>query len=1119
MRSFLRGTTIAVLTLFSLSGLVLAQDVSSVVTWPCLTDTSVQVAGAVTGIPERITSNLVFGSYASPGTNFYTQRIKMPTWPVNQLTQLDSVYIQYEASPQTNYTLRVDSIVLSLGAVSTQDMMANLYYSTDPTFATKTQINYTTSVAARVGKSAGVFLSSSKLDTISAALNYTVDQGQSIYFRIYPWVDSSNSVSGKYVAPQYVRIYATAIPVPVNAGAVWPLLSDENATVTGLVSGGSLTYAGGLKKYGFNSNGDRWTTQDGSWPQESSPNFSRYAQFAISPMTGGTFYAKSITFTQIYEFSKNLRMALYYSNDPTFSTKTFVADTTVPGTKTTYTYTISDTVKTGDTLYVRFYPYDLAAEGSWKLIDVDSVMISGATTGLAILPPTVATVAPSYISTTFFTTGGKVTANGGGDLTARGVCWNTAGNPTVSDSHTSDSTGIGLFSSSVTGLAKGTKFYVRAYATNISGTGYGAEDSATTLAAIVPPTLTTATPTNVLAVTATAGGTVTDWGGDTVKARGVCWDTTANPTVSNKMTVDGSGIGTFSSGLSGLKAGTQYHVRAYATNSAGTGYGPDVSFYTENAQPDTTVVVAQDGSGDYTTVQAAFNAVPYNYTGKWTIYVKNGMYHEKDTLQAGQSNVILEGQSVDSTVIWNDDYGDKYGSGNPGTSGTFTVEINANDFIAKNITFQNTYSPQPGVSGTQAVALEVNGDRQQYINCRLLGYQDTYYTRGGSGTGRIWMKNDTITGSVDFIFGRDIVVFDSCVIHETRNSGTLTAASTDQTSLYGYVFRNSKIIADSIGYDGNPVNSFYLGRPWQASPRTVFIHCYEPANLDSTGWLAWNVAPGLYAENQCYGPGSATKSRVSWSAQLTDSTAASYTLKNIFSKSSASSNLIVADWMPSEASPLDNAPFPDSSYAVNVSAFTSEVKAGGVTLNWQTSEEVNNVGFNILRKASSDTGYIRIASYMNNPSLKGQGAGTTSSVSSYTFTDSTVQKGATYSYELQSVSIYGVTKQFSQLSVTGVMNQAVTPRTYALLQNYPNPFNPTTTIAFDVPFTSRVSITVYDVLGRKVATLVNDTRSAGEYHLSFNASRYASGVYFYRMLATSSSGKSFSAIKKLLLLK
>ena len=140
---------LSMLVILSFSGLVFAQPATA--TWPLLTDGSVQNSGQIVGTPQLITSNLVYGSYASPGTNFYTQRIKMPTWPTNQLTQLDSVYIQFQASPQTSYNMRIDSVVLSIGAVSTKDMMANLYYSTDSTFATKTQVVYSTSAGTRSG--------------------------------------------------------------------------------------------------------------------------------------------------------------------------------------------------------------------------------------------------------------------------------------------------------------------------------------------------------------------------------------------------------------------------------------------------------------------------------------------------------------------------------------------------------------------------------------------------------------------------------------------------------------------------------------------------------------------------------------------------------------------------------------------------------------------------------------------------------------------------------------------------------------------------------------------------------------------------------------------------------
>ena len=530
----------------------------------------------------------------------------------------------------------------------------------------------------------------------------------------------------------------------------------------------------------------------------------------------------------------------------------------------------------------------------------DFVLATADSSALAI-PPTVVTTPVSYISTTFASSGGNVTNDGGAAVGSRGVCWNTGGNPTTADSKTIDGTGAGVFTSSVTGLTPGLTYHLRAYAINGAGTGYGDEVVFTTLATLVPPTLTTTALSNIQVTTAVSGGTVTDWGGDSVTARGVCWNTTGSPTIFNSHSLDGAGLGSYASGLSPLTGNTLYYVRAYATNSAGTGYGNELMFTTRTPQADTTVTVAQDGSGNYLTVQAAFDAVPTGYTGEWTIFVRRGVYYEKCLLAAGKINVILQGESRDSTIVTYDDYADRYGSGNPGTSGSYSIAIDASDFMARDITFRNTYSPQPGVVGTQAVALRTQGDRHEYINCRILGYQDTYYTYGGNGTGRMYHRDCFIEGTVDFIFGRNLVVFDNCTIHEIRNAATITAASTDATSLYGYVFRNSTIVTDPIGYDGVPITTSYLGRPWQASPRTVWINTYEPSSLVAAGWQAWNANPALYAEFNCYGPGSGTTGRVPWSSQLTGPAAATYSLSNIFARTSASSPLILYDWMPQHA--------------------------------------------------------------------------------------------------------------------------------------------------------------------------------------------------------------------------
>ncbi|MHB8871053.1 MAG: beta strand repeat-containing protein, partial [Candidatus Doudnabacteria bacterium] len=194
--------------------------------------------------------------------------------------------------------------------------------------------------------------------------------------------------------------------------------------------------------------------------------------------------------------------------------------------------------------------------------------------------PTITTDVISSISTTTALSGGNVTYAGGGTISARGVCWSTSNNPTVSGGHTTDGTGTGVFSSSLTGLTSNTIYYVRAYATNSAGTAYGNETTFTTLTAISIPTLTTLSVTSITSMSSSSGGNITSDGGATVTARGICWNTSGTPTTSDSNTSNGSGTGSFTSSLTGLSSNTTYYVRAYATNSAGTAYGNEVSFTT-----------------------------------------------------------------------------------------------------------------------------------------------------------------------------------------------------------------------------------------------------------------------------------------------------------------------------------------------------------------------------------------------------------------------------------------------------------------------------------------------------------------------------------------------------------
>jgi hypothetical protein len=189
----------------------------------------------------------------------------------------------------------------------------------------------------------------------------------------------------------------------------------------------------------------------------------------------------------------------------------------------------------------------------------------------------ITTTSISSITNNSASGGGNITGDG---VTERGVCWNTSINPTISNSHTSDGSGSGSFSSSLTSLSAGIFYYVRAYATTSQGTSYGDTVTFTTLTV---PSINTAGVDKILSNSAESGGNVTSDGGYTVTERGVCWNTSINPTIANSHTSDGSGTGLFDSSITSLSPSTGYYVRAYATNSLGTSYGDNVFFTTSSA--------------------------------------------------------------------------------------------------------------------------------------------------------------------------------------------------------------------------------------------------------------------------------------------------------------------------------------------------------------------------------------------------------------------------------------------------------------------------------------------------------------------------------------------------------
>jgi uncharacterized protein (TIGR02145 family) len=207
-------------------------------------------------------------------------------------------------------------------------------------------------------------------------------------------------------------------------------------------------------------------------------------------------------------------------------------------------------------------------------------------------PPTLTTTLISGITQTTATGGGNITDDGGLTVTARGVCWSTTTNPTIANNRTTNGTGAGAYTSSITGLTSNTLYYVRAYSTNSSGTYYGNQLNFTTGLAFV----STSAPKDITMSSATLGGNVTSEGGSAVYERGVVYAITQNPTIENTKVPNGTGAGSYSSTISGLAANTTYFTRAYAINNQGTAYGNQFILKTFNSSTVTDI----DGNVYYT---------------------------------------------------------------------------------------------------------------------------------------------------------------------------------------------------------------------------------------------------------------------------------------------------------------------------------------------------------------------------------------------------------------------------------------------------------------------------------------------------------------------------------------
>jgi len=294
-------------------------------------------------------------------------------------------------------------------------------------------------------------------------------------------------------------------------------------------------------------------------------------------------------------------------------------------------------------------------------------------------------------------------------------------------------------------------------------------------------------------------------------------------------------------------------------------------FFAANLLGQTHLYVATDSSAPFQSVQEAIMSVPSgSRENPVIIHIASGTYHELLYVQREKRFFQLVGSNPTNTILSFNLYaGITNAEGKPiGTFKTPSTTIDADDFSAANLTFENAAGPVG-----QALALRVDGDRAAFRHCRFLGWQDTILLNRG----RQYFHDCYLCGHVDFIFGAATAWFENCEIH-ARRDGFLTAASTPVDTPYGFVFSHCKI-------SGEPGVNTCLGRPWRVYASTLYLRCEMSAVVRPEGWNDWKKpeshTTARYAEFNSTGAGASPANRPAWTRQLTEAEAKNITIETV----------------------------------------------------------------------------------------------------------------------------------------------------------------------------------------------------------------------------------------------
>ena len=615
-------------------------------------------------------------------------------------------------------------------------------------------------------------------------------------------------------------------------------------------------------------------------------------------------------------------------------------------------------------------------------------------------------------------------------------------------------------------------------------------------------TITTSEITGITSYSAVSGGNVLSDGGATVRYRGVCWNTTGNPTINDNKTIDGYGTGSFESTLTDLKISTEYYVRAYATNSSGTSYGNEVSFKTKDTTDLTIAFPGAEGFGKYTTggrggrvfevtnlndsgPGSLRNAIEQNYPRIIVFRVSGSIMLQSD-LNISNGNLTIAGQTApgDGICIAN-----------------HTTELKADNVIVRYLRFRLgdvTQEANDSFWGRDhqnivldhcsfSWAIDENGSwydnkdftMQWCINSESLYH--SYHPKGDHGYGGIW-------GGMGATFHHNLLADNSS--RNPRFNGA-RYNSTHQTELAD--FRNNVIFnwGFNSAYGGesgnyNMVNNYYKPGPaTSSSKKNRIVNPSDPFN-PSTGYSKWYIN-GNYVE------GDTAVTANNWNGG------------------------VQPDIAPLDSLKLNN-PLPVVYVATQSAqeAYNSVLKSAGCSFPQRDSADmrvINEVQTGLAPYGASynggDKGIIDSQNDVGGwPVLKSTTAPPDSdhdgmpdawelshNLNPYDSSDARLidSSGYTMVEEYINSLVAG--------NITAVKNTKQIPVSFSLKQNYPNPFNPTTKIEYSIPVKSKVKLIIFDILGREVVTLVDGEESPGNHSIIFDGSKFSSGVYIYSLFS------------------